>query len=132
MAAKPLSPEKNIAIIRIAIAMGAVLFALVSLYTRSREPMVGDPDVLNALRYATIGLSAAAIGVALIVRSACVGKPLPQQYSYTIGGWAAGEAAALVACVQHFQGGTIPVMTIGFLAFAAVFVLLPIPTGVRQ
>jgi len=132
MAGKPISPEKNIFLIRIAIAMGAVLFALVSLYTRSREPMVGDPGVLSSLRYATFGLSAAAIGVALIVKSACVGKPLQQQYSFTIGGWAAGEAAALVASVQHFQGGTIPVMTIGFLAFASVLVLLPIPTGPRQ
>jgi hypothetical protein len=132
MAGKPISPEKNIFIIRIAIAMGAVLFALVSLFTRSNEPMVGDADVLSSLRYATFGLSAAAVGIALIVRSACVGKPIQQQYSYTIGGWAAGEAAALVACVQHFQGGTIPVMAIGFMAFATVFVLLPIPTGTRQ
>jgi hypothetical protein len=128
MAGSPMTPEKNIFIIRIAIAMGAVMFAALSLFLRAQEPMVGDPDLMNTLRYVTFGIAVAAIGVALIVRAARVGKPIQQQYSYTIGAWAAGEAAALIGCVQHFQGGTIPVMAIGFMAFATVFVLLPIPT----
>lgn len=128
MAGSPISPEKNIFIIRIAIAMGAVMFAALSLFLRAQEPLVGDPELMKTLRYATFGFSAAAIGVALIVRAALPGKTLQQKYSYTIGAWAAGEAAALIGCVQHFQGGTIPVMAIGFMAFATVFVLLPIPT----
>ena len=131
MAVNPISPEKNIFFIRIAIAMGAVLFAAVSLFLRSQEPMVGNAEVLNSLRWATLGVSIAAIGVALIVKSARAGKPIQQQYSFTIGGWAFGEGAALIACVQHFQGGTVTTMAVGFLAFATVFVLLPIPTAPR-
>jgi hypothetical protein len=125
-----MTPERNIFVIRLAIALGAVMFAALSLFLRAQTPLIGDVELMSTLRYATFGLSVAAIGVALVVRAARAGKPLPHQYSYTIGAWAAGEAAALVGCVQHFQGGTIPVMAIGFMAFAAVFVLLPIPTRV--
>jgi hypothetical protein len=128
----PMSPEKTFFMIRLAMSLGVLLFAAVSFYTRSQgsgEGMV--PEVLERLRWATYGFSVAAIGVALVIKSALVGKSVEQQRTLTIAGWAAGEAAALIAIVQHFQGGIVPTMVIGMLAFASVLVILPVPTTAR-
>jgi hypothetical protein len=124
-------PYKVIFIMRIAFGLGAVLFAAVSLWMRSQTPMDADPEFLSAMRLATFGFAAAAIGVALVIRSMREGKPTQVQVQYTIIGWAVGESTALLGGVQHFQGGSVPVMAIGFMAFATVFVLLPIPDSLR-
>jgi hypothetical protein len=134
MAAKdnaPMSPERAWFMIRLSMPLGVLLFAAVSLWTRNQTPIETSPEVLDRLRWATYGFSVAAIGVALVIKSALVGKTIEQKRPLTIAGWAAGEAAALIAVVQHFQGGNVPTMVIGMLAFASVLVLLPIPTTAR-
>ena len=132
-ASNEMDPRK-LALIRIALVAGVILFAIVSLYTRSQrsglDAIAELPETLQrtaTLRYILYAMAAAAMGVAIWVRSQLDGAPREKQGSLLIVGWAAGESVALFGLVQHFNTGSQTALAIGVMAFAAVLAILPIP-----
>ncbi len=123
---------RSLFIIRIALLAGVVLFAGVThwLHMQGRLPMPDEAGLrmLDTLRYVLWGVCAFAVAWAFIWKArAESAKDMAGVSTALIIAWAPGEAAGLLGCVIHFQGGPIAPMATGILAFVVVLLVARIP-----
>jgi hypothetical protein len=126
---------KNLALIRLSLVLGPVLFAGVT-YVQRRSGALADEamadEQLVMLRYMLWGVAAFAMLWAVFQRSRMESaKTVEGVTRALIVGWAPGEAAALFGVMIYFVGGPVSALAFGFVAFTVVLSLLRIPPPPR-
>jgi hypothetical protein len=126
-AARPRSPElARLALIRVTLLAGVLVFggAVYFLRKTSPPPLLGPADELR-IAGVVIGVLAAA-GI-LVFRSLARNAPdANRRASYSIVGWAIGEAAALYGGVYYFLTGRLGGYMVGLMILLASFVFIPV------
>jgi hypothetical protein len=126
-------PTRNLFIIRIALMTGVFMFAGIA-YFGPRFGMVQQfelGETVDSLRWVARAFFALAVTVAVLLRSKIESAPPGRLPQYLIGGWAVGEAAALMGVVTFMGGGGTAPLSLGLMAFVFTLVLLPIPRSRR-
>jgi len=122
-------PNRQMFIMRIALLTGVLAFGAFAMYRRSQ--MLIDPErlqgMLETMRYALWGISAAAVLAALFLRSRLEAATPAMRRSMTFIGWAFGEGAALFGLAMVYAGAALSTGATGVLAFVVVLTLLPVP-----
>ena len=117
-----------LALIRIALLFGVLMFGATTLYIQRRGTFVAAPaDSLETLRTVGIVLWLLAIGAVVFLRlrgTRIAGRP--EDSSGSIIGWAIGEAVALFGGVHYFLSGRPEWYLNGVLFLVATFVIFPI------
>ena len=122
-------PTRNLFIIRVALMTGVFMFAGIGYF----GPRVGMAPTLElgeqseVLRWLARALFAIAIAVAVVIRPRLESAPPERRSLYLIGGWALGEAAALMGIVSFMAGGGLAPFSLGLMGFVFTLVMLPIP-----
>ncbi|HUF30546.1 MAG TPA: hypothetical protein VMM77_07750 [Gemmatimonadaceae bacterium] len=120
-------PASSLAVVRIALLMGVLMFGAVTYYIQrgaNWEPAA--PDVLNTLHVVVLVVLVLAVVLLLVLRM----RPAP--HGHTAGRpmlilpWAIGEAAALFGGVYYFLSGNAQWFIIGLFVMLASFILFPI------
>lgn len=122
-------PTRNLFVIRIGLMAGVFMFAGIG-YFGPQFGVVPQFDVGEAagsLRWIARGFFAMAVAVAVVLRPKIESAPPDRLAQYLIGGWAVGQAAALMGVVMYMAGGGIAPLSLGLMAFVFTLVLLPIP-----
>lgn len=133
MTPSPGSPRsatpKTLAVIRLAILLGVVLFgAVVWLLQRQPDWTPAMAPGTEVLTYVGLGVwGAAAVGL-LLLRVRWNRETAPEKRAQlVIVGWALGEAPALWGGVVYFLTGDAQRFFTGFLFLIVAFLLFPIP-----
>lgn len=124
---------KKVFIIRMALLLGVLSFAGLTIYLRQSGNLPeADAEALRRIaymRYAVWGLAAFSVAWAFMWRARAEAAMTEQgAASAMIIGWAPGEGTALLGSVTHFLGGPIATLATGLLAFIVVLMVVRIPT----
>ena len=121
-------PAITLFIVRLAIVTAVVLFAAATWYVRSRTPEMADPRVAG-LAWAVLGVQAVValgvIGLSWTVRRTPPGRA--RLATFSIVGWALGEAAAFAGLVHWFITGSTERIPFGVMILVASLLLFRIP-----
>lgn len=116
-------------VIRGALLAGIVIFGSVAWYVTQEGPVASvTADATRYLSMVLIGLSAASIGVVLVVRSLRErAEGIERRSTLTVVGWAMGEAPALLGGVIYLMtASAFPYLT-GLCVFLLAVFLIPVP-----
>ena len=119
--------DATMAIIRISLLMGVLLFGAVSWFLHrdpSRER--ADPESLAALRRAMLAVWVLAIAAILALRPRLGRVTGEARRSFLLIVWAIGEGAALIGGVHYFLGGDPLSFLGGLVVMLGAFLLFPI------
>jgi p-aminobenzoyl-glutamate transporter AbgT len=120
-------PASTLAIIRIALLMGVLIFGAVTYsLQRGADWRAFEPDALATLRLFVLSAWAAAALVLIILRVRLGGLTQSAGRSMLIVAWAIGEGAALVGGVYYFLSGESQWFVIGLFLMLTSFILFPI------
>ena len=124
---RPPSPASSLAIIRISLLIGVLLFGAVTYYVqRGEEWRATPPDVLSTLRLIMLSTWVAAAALLLVLRVRLGRLTESAGRSMLIVAWAIGEGAALFGGVYYFLSGEPQWFIIGLFVMLASFILFPI------
>lgn len=128
MAAGSSPPVVALAIIRIALLVGVLLFGAAILFILRRGTWVPAPaESLETLRMIGIGLWAVAIVAVIALRARGLGRRAgPGGSDPRIIGWAIGEAVALFGGVYYLLSGRHTWYILGLMFLVMTFLLFPI------
>lgn len=124
---RPPSPATSLAIIRISLLVGVLLFGAVTYYVQRGEEWRPTPaDDLSTLRLVMLSTWVVAVALLLVLRVRLGGLAEPAARSMLIVAWAIGEGAALFGGVYYFLSGEPPWFIIGLFLMLSSFILFPI------
>ena len=116
-------PAVTMQIIRASMAMGVAMFAVVTTQVRQPQP---EPPV-------QIGYIAAVFAVAMLVPIFFFRSRMEtlstrsQRCTFSIIGWALGEAAGMLAVISYFIGNSLVWSLPGLLVLAVALIAFPVP-----
>jgi hypothetical protein len=120
-------PASTLAIVRIALLVGVLMFGAVTYYVhRGAEWRAAQPDALSTLRLAMLSTWVVAVLLLLVLRARLARLTESAGRSVLIIAWAIGEAAALFGGVYYFLSGEPQWFIIGLFLMLASFILFPI------
>lgn len=120
-------PASSLAIIRLALLIGVLMFGAVTYYIqRSGEWRAAEPEALATLRVALLATWVVAVLLLLVLRARLSRLVEPAGRSMLIVAWAIGEGAALFGGVYYFLSGDGQWFIIGLFIMLASFILFPI------
>jgi hypothetical protein len=123
-------PASTLAIIRIALLIGVLMFGAVSyLVQRGETWAAAAPDLLATLRVGMLATWVVAILLLLVLRARLTRLTEVAGRSVLIIAWAIGEGAALFGGVYYFLSGSAQWFIIGLFVMLASFILFPIRRG---
>ena len=120
----------HLAVVRLAMLTGILLFGAVSWWTRRsgapRRPV--DAQMAEILAVAPLVGGIVALIAAVLLRRALSGERDPRkQGTLRVIGWATGEMAAMVGAVGYFLTGNVTSYLIGLAVLVFTFIALPLP-----
>ena len=125
-AKRPPPPGSTLAVIRIALLTGVLMFGAVTYYVqRGGEWQQADPDALATLRLVMLVTWVVAVLLLLVLRARLTRLREPSARTVLIIAWAIGEAAALLGGVYYFLSGDPQWFIIGLFLMLASFILFP-------
>ena len=128
MAGSPPPPSVTaLAIIRIALLLGVLLFGAAILFILRRGTWVPAPaESLETLRMVGMGLWAVGLVAVIVLRARGLGRTSRYGTDVSIIGWAIGEAVALFGGVYYLLSGRHTWYILGLMFLVMTFLLFPI------
>lgn len=120
-------PASSLAVVRIALLMGVLMFGAATYYVQGRpnwEP--ATPDVLSTLHVVMLAVLVLAVVLLLVLRTRGTPGTDASGRTMLVIAWAIGETAALFGGVYYFLSGNAQWFIIGLFVMLASFILFPI------
>lgn len=116
-------------IIRIAMLAGVFLFGSVIWFLHGQGSIETVP-LDSTLRYVFVGIMiAAAAGLMAVQRRHAAAADPQQVQTWTIIGWAVGEAVTLFGAVLYFLTGSVTPFLVGVGMLLVAFIMIPVRSG---
>ena len=119
---------KMLFLIRMAMAVGVVMFILVVWFLRSRGGLHTVPAdklaTLTTVMYTAVALAAAAV---MLIRLRLADATPDARRTLSIAGWAVGEFAVIFGGVLYLLAGAWPLLLPGALVFVLALAAIPLP-----
>jgi hypothetical protein len=124
---RPPPPASSLAVIRIALLAGVLMFGAVTYYVqRGANWKPAAPDVLNSLYTIMLAVLVLAVVFLLVLRARLGRRSDTGERSLLVVAWAIGESSALFGGVYYFLSGNAQWFIIGLFVMLASFILFPI------
>lgn len=124
---RPPPPDSSLAVIRIALLVGVLMFGAVTYYVqRGADWESAAPDVLNTLYTVMLAALVLAVVFLLVLRARLGRRSDAGDRSLLVVAWAIGESSALFGGVYYFLSGNAQWFIIGLFVMLASFILFPI------
>jgi hypothetical protein len=116
-------------VIRIAMLAGVFLFGSVIWFLHGQGSIETVP-LNSTLRYLFVGIMiAAAVGLMVVQRRHAATADPQQVQTWTIIGWAVGEAVTLLGAVLYFLTGSVTPFLVGVGMLLVAFIMIPVRGG---
>ena len=123
---RPPPPASSLAVIRIALLAGVLMFGAVTYYVqRGPDWEPAAPDVLSTLYTVMLAVLVLAVVFLLVLRTR-LGRSDKGERSLLVVAWAIGESSALFGGVYYFLSGNAQWFIIGLFVMLGSFILFPI------
>ena len=119
--------KQSLPIIRLALLSGVVVFAIVAFTMSPDLGVEGSEDLAGVLRLAFAVLAIFSLLAMRFIRAKVPTASANQAVSFTIAGWALGEATALFGAIILLLTGLMWPVLLGVGIMLLAFLMFPIP-----
>ena len=124
---RPPTTSAQLAIIRIGLLMGVLVFGGVSYVRNRNNPGASGPTDVHLMRNVGSVIIVAAIAGIIVIRTRLDrARDEASRISLAIAGWSFGEMAALFGAVYFFLVGDSRWFAVGLVVLLASFMLIPV------